>query len=126
MLESPMTVVVNCCFPPDVTEAVVGVMFTATEGTVIVEAADFVESLAEVAVSVTLRSFAGGVGGAAYVAGIPLRVEVGETAPHEAAAQVRVQFTPALLGSPCTSAKNCIVAPTCTVSTASATDTLMT
>jgi hypothetical protein len=122
LLESPITVAVNCCFPPDATEAVVGVTLTATDGTVIVAEADFDGSLTKVAVTVTFRLLAGGVGGAAYVVNIP---EVGERAPHEDAEQARVQFTPALLGSPCTSAPNPYVAPTCTIAVALDSETLM-
>jgi hypothetical protein len=122
LLESPISVAANCCFPPDATVAVVGARVIATEGTVIVAEADFVGSLTEVAVSVTFRLLAGGVGGAAYVVNIP---EVGETAPHEAAEQVRVQFTPALFGSPCTSALNPNVAPACTIAVPGS-DTLIT
>jgi hypothetical protein len=92
LLESPATVATNCCVSPDVTEAVAGATLTAAEGTVIVAEADFVRLSIEVAVSVTTRLLAGGVGGAAYVVNIP---EVGETAPHEATEQVTVQFAPA-------------------------------
>jgi hypothetical protein len=113
LLESPMTVAMNCCFPPDGTEAVAGASVTSTEGTVIVAEADSFGSLIKVAVSVTIRLVAGGVGGAAYVVLVP---EVGETAPHEAAEQVIVQFTFGLrFGFPNSIATNSIVAPACTV-----------
>jgi hypothetical protein len=112
LLESPMTVAMNCCFPPEGTEAVAGASVTSTEGTVIVAEADSVGSLIKVAVSVTIRLVAGGVGGAAYVVLVP---EVGETAPHEAAEQVIVQFT--FVGFPNSIATNSIVAPACTVPT---------
>ena len=113
LLKSPTSVAVNCCFPPDGTEAVAGARVSATEGTVIVAEADFVASLTEMAVSVTIRLLAGGVGGAAYVVPLP---EVGETAPHEAAEQVIVQFTFGLrFGFPSAIATNSIVAPACTV-----------
>jgi hypothetical protein len=46
------------------TVAVAGVTVIVTEGTVIVTVAVFVESVIEVAVTVTVRSLAGGVVGA--------------------------------------------------------------
>src|SRR6202051_4839041 len=113
LLESPMRVAANCCFPPDATVAVVGARVASTEGTVIVAEADSVGSLIKVAVSVTIRLLAGGVGGAAYVVTVP---EVGEAAPHEAAEPVIVQFTFGLrFGFPNAIATNSIVAPACTV-----------
>lgn len=64
LLESPATVAVNCAvpFPGRVGEA--GDTTTSTEGTVIVAVADFIESVIEVAVSVTVILLAGSVVGA--------------------------------------------------------------
>jgi hypothetical protein len=125
LLESPMIVALNCCFAPDGTVAVAGARVTATEGTVMVAEPDLVGSVTQAAVSVTFRLLTGGATGAVYVAD---KGPVGETLPHKAAEQVTVQFTlVVLLVSPCmlTSAKNCIVAPTCTTAVALDTETVM-
>jgi len=56
VLLDPVTTAVNCCVPPVVTEAVVGLMLTAITGggavTVTVAEADFVGSAILVAVTV--------------------------------------------------------------------------
>jgi uncharacterized membrane protein len=65
---------------------------------VIVTDALFVESVTDVAVTVTVAGF-GIVVGAVYVVAVPLGVEVAEKLPHVAGAvvvQVTVHFTPAL------------------------------
>jgi hypothetical protein len=69
--------------------------------TVTVALCDFVVSVAEAAVIVTVAGF-GSVAGAVYVVAIPLNVLPGSTVPqveHAAPFCVMVQFTPAFAGS---------------------------
>src|SRR5260370_14999588 len=62
---SLLTVAVNCAVAPGCTVAVAGATDTVMPaGTVIITEAVFVPSATEVAVSVTLRSLAGGIAGA--------------------------------------------------------------
>jgi hypothetical protein len=78
---------------------------TESAGMVIIALADFVGSITEVALSVTVRSLAGGPG-AVYVVCTPLTVAPGETEPHELAAHETVHFTPPALTSFTTVAVN--------------------
>ena len=64
MLGSLATVAVNCCVVLITTLAVVGETETETAETVTVADIDFVESVTDVAVTVTVRLLAGGVAGA--------------------------------------------------------------
>jgi hypothetical protein len=64
LLESLLTVAVNCCVPPDSTEGLVDEMEIVIPGTVMVAVATTAESVAEVAVSVTAKVPAGGAVGA--------------------------------------------------------------
>jgi hypothetical protein len=77
---------------------------------VMVAEADFVGSVTEVAVTVTVL----GVGiavGAVYVVGAPLAVPVGLKEPHGEVPQVTVQLTPPFLLSLVTTAVRLAVAP---------------
>ena len=59
----PVTVAVNCCWPPVTTCAVVGETVTTTGGiTVTVAVADFVGSATEVAVTKTCGGFGAAAG----------------------------------------------------------------
>jgi len=100
-------------------------MVIITNGTVMVAVLDFVLSVTEVAVRVTVKSLAGGLVGAVYVTGKALKLEEGETVPHGAAEQVTLQVTPAYFGSLVTVAENCAVAFACTVADAGETATAM-
>jgi hypothetical protein len=71
----------------------VGDTDTVIAGTVTVAEAVFVESTSDVAVTATLRSLAGGLAGALYVANVPLGVDVGETEPQGAAEQETLHVT---------------------------------
>lgn len=62
--ESFVTVAVNCAVEPGCIVALSGKTETVTMGTVIVVELFWVASAAEVAVRVTVKSLAGGVGGA--------------------------------------------------------------
>ena len=93
-------------------------MVIIANGTLMAAVPDFVLSVTEVAVRVTAKSLAGGLVGAVYVTGRPLRLEEGETVPHGAVEQVTLQVTPAKLRSLITVAENCAVALTCTVADA--------
>jgi hypothetical protein len=79
---------------------------TVIAGTVTVAEDDFVVSVADVAVTFTVRSLGGG-GGAVYVVATPLAVEVGETVPQGAGEQDTLQVTPPLVRSLLTVAVNC-------------------
>jgi hypothetical protein len=59
-----LTVAVNCVLFPASTVAVGGATETLAAGTVIVAEFDFVVSVTEVAVTVTVRALAGGLAGA--------------------------------------------------------------
>jgi hypothetical protein len=61
---SPVTVALNCCVPPDGTDALVGARVMTIPGTVIVAEAITAESVIEVADNVTWRLPAGGAAGA--------------------------------------------------------------
>lgn len=62
--KSLVTAAVNCAVDPACTVAEEGATVTTTEGTVIVAEANFVVSVADVAVRVTVRLLDGGVAGA--------------------------------------------------------------
>ena len=64
LLESPATVAVNREVLPAPTAVEAGATDTATEGTVMVAEVDFVLSVTEVAVNVTVKLLAGGLAGA--------------------------------------------------------------
>ena len=64
LLESPATLAVNCAVPFPGTVGEAGETTTPTEGTTMVAANDFVASVTEVAVSVTVKLVAGRVVGA--------------------------------------------------------------
>ena len=85
--------------------------------------ADLVLSDAEVAVMVTMTWLAGGVPGAVYVVGTVLCVEVGETLPHGAMAQVTVQVTPLLAESFTIKAVKLTMPPATTLLLSGVTDT---
>lgn len=115
VFEVLLTVAANDCVCPAWTVCVPGLTDTATAGTVMVTEADFVLSLAEIAVRVTTRSLAGGVVGAVYVVAVPLAVDPGETVPHVGEQLVppcvNVQLTPPLAGSFETVAVTCTEEP---------------
>ena len=60
----PLTVAVNCFVWPSCTVGVSGEMATDAAGTVMVDEADLVLSVADVAVTVTVKVLVGGVVGA--------------------------------------------------------------
>ena len=64
LLESPLTLAVNCCVPPDCTEAEVGAMEIVMPVTEMFAEAVLLVSVTEVAVRVTARLPAGEVVGA--------------------------------------------------------------
>jgi hypothetical protein len=114
------TVAVNWLFAPGATVALEGATVTVSgpetaAGTVIVAEADFDPSVTDVAVSVTVSVLGGAVVGAAYVVGVPLAVDVGETLPQGAVEQETLQLTPSFAESFTTIAVNCAVAPAATV-----------
>ena len=117
MLGSPVTVAVNCCTPPDgkVVLSGPGEIETIIPGTVMAAGVDTAESVAEVAVRVTIRLPAAGAAGAVYVVATPLAVEPGETLPQGACGHDTVQLTPALAPSLATVAENGACAPRATV-----------
>jgi hypothetical protein len=79
---------------------------------VMVAEADFVVSVTDVAVTVTVLGF-GIVVGAVYVVAAPLAVVVGLKEPHdEPPPQATVQVTPPFLLSLLTTAVRLVVAPT--------------
>lgn len=123
LLGSPATVAINCTVAVSRTVAVVGATDTPTDGIVMVADADFVLSVIEVAVSVTVKLLAGGTVGAVYV--VVVAGEAGDTVPHGAVEQLTVQFTPAFAASKLTVALNCTAVPTWTVTGVGATETVM-
>ena len=77
VLVVPLTVAVNCCVPPVVSEAVVGLIATATGTvTVTVAEADFVVSATLVAVTVYVPAVAGAVYRPAVVIVPPVALHV--------------------------------------------------
>jgi hypothetical protein len=64
LLGSLLTLAVNCCVPPDCTEAEVGAMEIVMPVTEMFAEPDLLPSVAEVAVRVTAKLPAGGVDGA--------------------------------------------------------------
>jgi hypothetical protein len=108
----------SCCVP-EVSET-----DTVNDGTVIVAKADFVGSLTEVATRLTVNWLVA-VAGGVYVVGMPVMVDVGETAPQAGAGQVTVQLTTVLDPPLVTVAVNCTVAPTSTVAVSFDSEMLM-
>ena len=112
LLESFVTVAVNCWVVATMTLAVVGEIETPVPRIVTVAAADSVGAVTDVAITVTV-GFAGTVAGAVNVAGLPLAVVVGAMVPQPGEQAVppcvNVQVTPLLLGSFATVAVNCCV-----------------
>jgi hypothetical protein len=92
-LDVPLTVDVNTCVLPACTVGVNGEMATEIAGTVIVDEADLVVSVAELAVMVTVKLLTGAVVGAVYVVAVPDAVETGETEPQGAVVQVTAHVT---------------------------------
>lgn len=125
MLESLLTVAVNCCVPPDGTEAELGEIEMETPGTVMAAVPVAAEFVTDAAVSVTAKFPTGGVAGGVYVVEAPLAVVAGETLPQAATEHDTVHVTPPLLGSPETVAENCAIALNCTVAVAGATETVI-
>lgn len=123
VLGSLATVAVNCAVDPASTVAPAGATETVIAGTVIVAEVAAKGLATEVAVSVSVKSLAGGVPGAVYVVVAPLSVEAGETAPQGAGEQDNVQVTPLLLASFPTVAVNCAVDAASTVAVVGATVT---
>jgi hypothetical protein len=79
---------------------------------VMVAEADFVVSVTDVAVTVTVLGL-GIVVGAVYVVAVPLAVDVGLKEPHDPPPpQLTVQVTPPFLVSLVTTAVRLVVAPT--------------
>ena len=102
----PVTLAVNCCVAPVISEAVVGEMETETAVTVTVAEADLVVSATLVAVTVTLPAVAGAV----------------KSPPVVMLPALAVQVTAGLL-LPVTVAVNCCVAPVISEAVAGAMET---
>ena len=77
---------------------------------VIVAVADLVESVTEVAVTVTVAGF-GAEPGALYLVAAPLAVDADEKLPHGEPPQLTVQLTPALAVSLLTMAVRLVLVP---------------
>jgi hypothetical protein len=115
-------VAVNGCVAPPCTLALVGVTVTTIAGgggavTVIVAAADFVVSVTEVAVNVTVAG-EGTLPGAVYVMPVPDALEAADSVPQAAPLQPfpdSVHVTPLFCESFCTVAVNGCIAPVCTL-----------
>jgi hypothetical protein len=112
---SLLTVAVKDAVLPDATVPKEGDTETVIVGTVTVIVPFLVMSATEVTVIVTVRSLAGGAGGAVYVVGAPLAVLVGETEPHCDTEHETIHVTPLLAESFLTVAVNCTVPPALTV-----------
>jgi hypothetical protein len=125
LLASLPIVAVNCCV------ALMGMIplggeitGTVIAGTVTVAEDDFVVSVADVAVTFTVRSLGGGWG-AVYVVATALAVDVGETVPQGAGEQDTLQVTPPLVRSLPTVAVNCWVVFASTVGDCGSVSTVM-
>lgn len=110
---------------PACTVAVDGAAETAMAWTVTVARADLLESVTEVAASVTCRSVAGGDAGAVYVTSTPLAVVAGDTVPHGTAAHDTLQATPLLAGSFVTEALKVTLVPAGTEAAADESETVI-
>jgi hypothetical protein len=121
---SLVTVAENCARAPTISVADVDERLIVTAGTVIVATADFVGSLTEVAVRITVSAAVCEAGEVKVVAA-PLGVCVGETIPQGDTEHETLQLTPSFVGSLATVAVNCTVAPTSTVAELLESDTLI-
>ena len=95
LLASLVTAAESVCWLPATRDADVGVTATVMPRTAIVPELNMAESVAKVAVKVTVNPPGGELGGAVYVVGPSLGVVVGDTLPHgdEAGVQERDQLT---------------------------------
>lgn len=119
-----VTVAENGFCAPSCSVAEVGERLMVTAGTVTLASFDFVESLTDAAVRVTV-TWAVWEAGGVNVVGCPLGVDVGDTLPHGGAEHDTVQLTPLLAESLVTVAVNCAVAPTSTVAEVLESETLI-
>ena len=109
--------------PPASTFAVAGLTEIEIDKTVMVAVAVLVESVKDVAVTVTVRSLAGGLAGGLYVTELlfaPVRVPAPDAGDidHETPAPVGSLFTAAAIGKE-------FPAPTCTVAVAGLTESVI-